>query len=217
MQVSEGLKVVQAFDINEVGKDAGELAGVGKIGVPIQEDISKLDADVLIDFTTAEAAIRNAEVAAEKGVRVVMGTTGFTDEDRKRLAELAKKVPMIISPNFSLGVNVFWKIVEYAARMLYEWDAEIVEYHHRHKRDSPSGTALKLAEIIKKAKEGKGLKADLKTCREGISPRESEIGVFGVRGGDVVGEHTVFFFGSGERVELTHRATRQGVLCKGGC
>ncbi|WP_456329517.1 4-hydroxy-tetrahydrodipicolinate reductase [Archaeoglobus sp.] len=213
--VLEGLEVVQAFDISEVGKDAGELAGVGKIGVPVQDDITKLDADVLIDFTTAEAAIKNAEIAAEKGVRVVMGTTGFTEEERKRLAELAKRVPMIISPNFSLGVNVFWKIVEYAASMLYEWDAEIVEIHHRHKRDSPSGTALKIAEIIRKVKEEKGVEAELKTCREGISPRENEIGVFGVRGGDVVGEHTVYFLGNGERVELTHRAMSRECFAMG--
>nr|WP_202320219.1 4-hydroxy-tetrahydrodipicolinate reductase [Archaeoglobus neptunius] len=211
----KGLDIAQAFDIREVGKDAGELAGIGKIGVSIQDDITRLDADVLIDFTIAEAAIKNAEVAAEKGVKIVIGTTGFTDEQKKRLEKLSERIPMIVSPNFSLGVNVFWKIVEFAANFLSEWDTEIVELHHRHKRDAPSGTAMRLAEILKVVKKAKGEDVNIKTCREGIAPRGKEIGVFGVRGGDVVGEHTVFFFGNGERVEITHRAMSRECFASG--
>lgn len=213
--VESGLNIVQAFDVVEVGKDAGELAGIGKIGVPIQDDVSKLDADVMIDFTVADAAVQNARIAAEKGVKIVMGTTGFTEEQRKELEELSRKVPFILSPNFSLGVNVFFKVVEYAASFLSDFDVEIVEMHHKHKRDSPSGTALRAAEILRTVMAEKGKSLDIKTCREGLSPRGDEIGVFGVRGGDVVGEHMVFFFGNGERIEITHRATNRECFASG--
>ncbi|MET1124619.1 MAG: 4-hydroxy-tetrahydrodipicolinate reductase [Archaeoglobaceae archaeon] len=213
--VEEGLTVAQAFDIVEVGKDAGELAGIGRIGVAISDNIEELDADVLIDFTTPEAALRNARVAADRGVRVVMGTTGFTEEQRRELEKICSRVPSVISPNFSVGVNVFFKIVEFAARYLSDADVEIVELHHRHKRDSPSGTALKLAEIVASVFAERGRKVDRRLCREGISPKGEEIGVFGVRGGDVVGEHTVFFFGTGERIELTHRATNRECFAAG--
>lgn len=209
--IENGLEVVQAFDVRETGRDAGELAGVGKIGVKVEDDISKLDADVLIDFTVAEAAVQNAKVAAEKGVKVVMGTTGFDEQQRRELEKLAEKVPFILSPNFSLGVNVFFKIVEYAASFLKDFDVEIVEMHHKHKRDSPSGTALKIAEILREVMGG----IRIKTCREGVSPRGDEIGVFGVRGGDVVGEHTVYFFGNGERIEITHRAMNRECFASG--
>ncbi len=213
--VESGIDVVQAFDIVNVGKDAGELAGIGKIGVQIQDDISKLDADVLVDFTNPEAALQNAKVAAEKGVKLVIGTTGFSEEQRKELYDYCSKVPSVVSPNFSVGVNVFWKVVEFAAKYLYDSDVEIVELHHRHKKDSPSGTALKVAEIVKKVFSEKGRELEIKLCREGISPRGDEIGVFGIRGGDVVGEHTVFFFGNSERIEITHRAMSRECFAAG--
>ncbi len=213
--VENGLDVVQAFDVVEVGKDAGEVAGIGRLGIAIQDDITTLDADVMIDFTIAEAAVENARVAADKGVKIVMGTTGFSEDQKKELEKLADKVPFILAPNFSLGVNVFFKVVEYAAQFLSDFDVEIVEIHHRHKRDSPSGTALRVAEILRRAFEKGGKVLDFKTCREGVSPRGEEIGIFGVRGGDVVGEHTVFFFGSGERIEITHRAMSRECFAAG--
>ncbi len=209
------LELVQAFDVVETGKDAGEVAGAGRAGVEIENDIGKLDADVLIDFTTAEACVGNAEVAAEKGVKLVIGTTGFDDEQRSRLEKACRKVPSVVSPNFSVGVNVFWKVIAFAAEYLHTCDAEIVEIHHRNKRDAPSGTAIKAAEILRNVLSKKGKDADLKFCREGLSPRGDEIGVFGVRGGDVVGEHTVFFFGNGERIEITHRATSRECFASG--
>ena len=211
----EEIELVQAFDVVEVGRDAGELAGVGSIGVRVEKDIGKLNADVLIDFTTPEAAVSNARIAADKGVRLVIGTTGFSEEQRKELEAYCRKVPSIISPNFSVGVNVFWKIVEFAAKYLYNTDVEIFEIHHRHKRDSPSGTAIKIAEIIKEKFREMGRNVELKFCREGFSPRGNEIGVFGIRGGDVVGEHTVLFFGEGERVEITHRALSRECFASG--
>ncbi|MEM0351070.1 MAG: 4-hydroxy-tetrahydrodipicolinate reductase [Archaeoglobaceae archaeon] len=211
--IKEGLTIAQAFDIVEVGKDAGEIAGIGKIGVKIENDIENLNADVLIDFTNPEACLRNAKVASRKGVKLVIGTTGFSDSQRKELEEICRKVPSVISPNFSLGVNVFFKIVEFASSFLQDYDVEIFEIHHRHKKDAPSGTAIKIAEIIKRVMAEKGRELEIKFFRDG--KKGDEIGVFGIRGGDVVGEHTVLFFGEGERIELTHRATSRECFAKG--
>lgn len=211
--VNEGLKVSQAFDIVELGKDAGELAGVGRIGVEVKSDIEKLSADVLVDFTNPSACIKNARIAAEKGVKLVIGTTGFNEEQKRELGELCKSIPAVISPNFSLGVNAFFRIVEFAVSLLYDYDVEIFEIHHKMKKDAPSGTAIKTAEIIRGFMAKKGKNLELKFCRE--AKRGDEIGVFGLRGGDVVGEHTVLFFGDGERVEITHRATSRDCFAKG--
>lgn len=211
--VNEGLTVSQAFDIVEVGKDAGELAGIGKIGVNIEDEVERLDADVLVDFTNPNACIRNAKVAAKKGVKLVIGTTGFSEAQKKELEEICNRVPAVISPNFSIGVNAFFRIVEFASSLLYDCDVEIFEIHHRMKKDAPSGTAIKTAEIVREILASKGKKLELKFCRE--AKRGEEIGVFGLRGGDVVGEHTVLFFGDGERVEITHRATSRDCFAKG--
>ena len=206
----EGLTIAQAFDINMVGKDAGELAGIGRIGVEIDDDVSKIDCDVAIDFSAPQATMNLLENAAKKNVKVVIGTTGFDDEQKRRIEEFSKKIPIIISPNFSIGVNIFWKALEFLAEKLSDYDVEIFEIHHKFKRDSPSGTAIKAAEIIKE-KTGKD---KLIFCREGLR-EENEIGVFGIRGGDVVGEHTVLFIGIGERIELTHRAWNREAFSKG--
>lgn len=211
--INEGLKVSQAFDIVEIGKDAGEVAGIGKIGVLIENDIAKLNADILVDFTNPNACLKNARIASEKGVKLVIGTTGFSEEQRRELESYCKRVPTVISPNFSVGVNAFFKIVEFASSMLQDYDVEIFEIHHKMKKDAPSGTAIKTAEIIRDVLAKKGKKLELKFCREG--KRGEEIGVFGIRGGDVVGEHTVMFFGEGERVEITHRATSRESFAKG--
>lgn len=200
----EELELAQAFDVREVGRDAGELAGVGSVGVPIihaSELESKLNADVLVDFTAADAAVENICIAAKKGVKLVVGTTGFTDEHWKRIKECCS-VPAVISPNFSVGVNVFWEIIKKCAELLGSYDLEVLEIHHRFKKDAPSGTALKAVEILKEVVGEKKVVMG----RNGICPREDEIGVFAIRGGDVVGEHTVFFIGMGERIEITHRA-----------
>ncbi len=210
----EELKLVQAFDLREIGRDAGELAGMGRIGVPItdaKEMEEKLDADVLVDFTTAEGAVENIRIASQKGVKLVVGTTGFTEEHWKRIEEFCKNVPAVISPNFSVGVNIFWKLVEFAVQFLKDYDIEILEMHHRFKKDAPSGTALKAAEIIKKYLGDKKLVFG----REGVCPRGDEIGVFAIRGGDIVGEHTVFFIGMGERIEITHRALSRQAFASG--
>ncbi len=208
------LELVQAFDLREIGRDAGEVAGVGRIGVPIidaNEMEEKLDADVLVDFTTAEGAVENIRIASQKGVKLVVGTTGFTEEHWRRIEEFCKNVPAVISPNFSVGVNIFWKLVEFAVQFLKDYDVEILEMHHRFKKDAPSGTALKAAEIIRKYLGERKLVFG----REGVCPRGDEIGVFAIRGGDIVGEHTVFFIGMGERIEITHRALSRQAFASG--
>ncbi len=210
----EELELAQAFDVREIGKDAGEIAGVGRIGVPITDakEMEKvLNADVLVDFTTAEAAVENIGVASRKGVKLVVGTTGFTEEHWKKIEEYCRNVPAVISPNFSVGVNIFWKLVEFAVQFLKDYDIEILEMHHRFKKDAPSGTALKAAEIIKKHLGDRKLVFG----REGVCPRGDEIGVFAIRGGDIVGEHTVFFIGMGERIEITHRALSRQAFASG--
>ncbi len=208
------LELVQTFDVREIGRDAGELAGVGGVGIPIMhaDEMEKiLNADVLVDFTVAEGAVENIRVASEKGVKLVVGTTGFTDEHWQKIREYCKRVPAVISPNFSIGVNIFWKLVEFASKFLRDYDIEIMEVHHRFKKDAPSGTALKTAEIVK------NIVGDRKIVfgREGICPRGNEIGILAVRGGDVVGEHTTFFIGFGERIELTHRAWSRQAFASG--
>jgi 4-hydroxy-tetrahydrodipicolinate reductase len=197
-----------------VGKDAGELAGVGKTGVLISDNIDGLNADVLIDFTVAEASVENIRVANDKGVKLVVGTTGFSEKQLNEIEEIIK-VPAVISPNFSVGVNLFWKTLEFLTPYLLEWDVEIAEIHHRFKKDAPSGTALKAANLIKTILEERGIERELKLERSGMNPRGNEIGVFGIRGGDVVGEHTVFFFGNGERIEITHRAGSRQAFTSG--
>ncbi len=210
----EELELAQAFDVREIGRDAGEVAGVGRIGVPItdaREMENVLNADVLVDFTTAEAAVENIGVASRKGVKLVVGTTGFTEEHWKKIEEYCRNVPAVISPNFSVGVNIFWKLIESAVQFLKDYDIEILEMHHRFKKDAPSGTALKAAEIIKKHLGDRKLVFG----REGVCPRGDEIGVFAIRGGDIVGEHTVFFIGMGERIEITHRALSRQAFASG--
>ena len=211
--VDEGLEVIQAFDVTRVGDDAGEVAGIGRIGVQISSSVEELSSDVVIDFSVPQATVKLLEACAEKGVKAVIGTTGFSEEQRKRIGELSRKVPVVLSPNFSVGVNIFWKALEVLAENLSEYDMEILEIHHRFKRDAPSGTALKAGEILK---EHSKKSLNFVFGREGESPRkDDEVGIFAVRGGDVVGEHTVFFIGFGERIELTHRAWNREAFSRG--
>lgn len=211
--IEEGFEVVQAFDVSRVGEDAGEVAGIGKIGVKISDRIEELDADAVVDFSIPPATMNLLQVCAEKGVKAVVGTTGFTNEQKRKIEEFSKKIPVVLSPNFSVGVNIFWKALELLAEKLSDYDMEIFEIHHRFKRDAPSGTALRAGEILK---EHSGRDLKFVFGREGESLRENdELGMFAVRGGDVVGEHTVFFIGFGERIELTHRAWNREAFSRG--
>jgi 4-hydroxy-tetrahydrodipicolinate reductase len=203
------------------GIDAGVLAGLGPIGVPIRNDLREAlaggDGRVVIDFTSHEASAAHAEICAERGAALVVGSTGFGPETRARVAAAARKVPIVLSPNMSVGVNVLFALVRQAAAILGDaYDVEIVEMHHKRKKDAPSGTAEKLAEIAALALARDPAK-DLVYERHGMvgerTPRE--IGVQTLRGGDVVGEHTVYFAGEGERLELTHRATSREQFARG--
>jgi 4-hydroxy-tetrahydrodipicolinate reductase len=201
------------------GDDAGTLAALPALGVKVSGDLREAlaAADVLIDFTAFEASAANAEVAAERGVPVVIGSTGFTPEARARVEAAARRVPVVLSPNMSVGVNALFALVRRAARILGDaYDVEVVEMHHKKKKDAPSGTAVKLAEVAAEAL-ARDAARDLRFSRHGMigerPPRE--IGVQTLRGGDVVGEHTVYFAGEGERLELTHRATSRDQFARG--
>jgi len=169
---------------------------------------------VLVEFSTPDSAVTLVEAAAAVGMPAVSGTTGLDATHQARLRGAAARVPVVWAPNMSLGVNVLYRLAEIAVRALGpDFDAEIVELHHRAKRDAPSGTALRLAEVVARARE----EATVVCGRHGLSEgREStEVGVQAVRGGDIVGEHTLFLIGMGERLEVTHRASDRAVLARG--
>ena len=194
-----------------VGADAGEVAGIGTVDVPIGTDIAALvdDFDVLVDFSVPEATLTQLDVCVANNKGVVIGTTGFDAAGQQAIDQAAQRVPLLIAPNMSVGVNVAFKLVENAAKALGDdVDVEIVETHHRHKIDAPSGTAVRMGEILADAL-GRDLATDAVFGREGITgTRERRsIGFHSLRGGDIVGEHTVVFAGAGERIEITHRAS----------
>ena len=216
---SADMQLVAAFDIGNIGKDAGEFAHVGNLGVQISDVkdletvLKKTQADVLIDFTAAGATAVNSPIAARCGVNLIIGTTGLSSDQRKVIDEAIHKnqVRAVISPNYSVGVNVFFKIVREAAKYLADYDIEIIEAHHNQKKDAPSGTALRAADVISEALGGK----EYIYGREGIAPRGKEIGIHAVRGGDITGDHTVLFVGNSERVEIRHMAHSREIFAKG--
>lgn len=202
-----------------VGTDAGEMAGVGRLGVTIVDDISKVvdDFDVLIDFTAPAATAYHCEVCASAGKHMVIGTTGLSEAQKQRLAEVAENSSMVFAPNMSVGVNLCFKLAEMAAKALGDSvDIEIIEAHHRNKVDAPSGTALRLGEVVADA-----LGRDLRECavygREGVTGvRDRQtIGFETIRAGDVVGDHTVLFAAEGERIEITHKASSRMTFAAG--
>ncbi len=202
-----------------LGQDAAALAGLPPAGVAVGDDLARAlaGADVVIDFTSHDASPRHAELCAEQGVALVVGSTGLGADERARVAAAARKIPVVLSPNMSVGVNVVFELVRQAAKVLGDdYDVEIVEVHHKKKRDAPSGTAVRLGEVAAEAL-GRDPAEALCYARQGIigerPPRQ--IGVQTLRGGDVVGEHTVFFCGEGERVEITHRATSREQFARG--
>ncbi len=192
------------------GKDAGELVGL-PCGVAISTDVAAglADADCLIDFTRPEGALHHLELARAAGCGMVIGTTGFSAEGKAAIAAAAEHIPVVFAPNMAIGVNAVFKLLEVAARILDEgYDVEVIEAHHRMKVDAPSGTALRMGEVVAKA-----LGRDLEHCaiygREGVTgERDSQtIGFSTIRGGDIVGDHTVLFAGIGERIEITHKSS----------
>lgn len=206
-------------DSTLIGADAGEVSGLAKNGVKIVGQLSEVldDFDVLIDFTAPQATLDNAELCAAHGKGLVVGTTGFTPEEEQRLLAYGEKLALCKAANFSTGVNVCLNLLEKAAEILGDdYDVEVYEAHHRHKVDAPSGTALAMGEAV-----AKGLDRNLREVaiygREGqTGERKREtIGFATVRGGDVVGDHTVMFLGDGERVEITHKASSRMSFARG--
>jgi 4-hydroxy-tetrahydrodipicolinate reductase len=222
VRATPGLELAAALERPgfPAGQDAGVAAGLGPIGVPIGTDLAAAlvrKPSVLVDFTHFEASAAAAEACAAAGVAVVIGSTGFTPEARARVAAAARRVPVVLSPNMSVGVNVMFDLVRRAAAVLGgAYDVEIVEMHHKLKKDAPSGTAVRLAEVAAEAL-GRDPRKDFRYERAGmIGERPArEIGVQTLRGGDVVGEHTVFFAGMGERLEITHRAASREQFARG--
>lgn len=219
---AEGVALTAAIDRpgnSLIGADAGELAGIGNLGVKIADslDAVKNDFDVLIDFTAPAATVANARFCAAHGKKMAIGTTGLNDEQKAELKTCAQKTAIMFAPNMSVGVNLCFKLLEIAAKVLGdEVDIEVLEAHHRHKVDSPSGTALRMGEVVADAL-GRNLKEVAVYGREGQDgPRKREtIGFATVRAGDIVGEHTVMFAADGERVEITHKATSRMNFARG--
>lgn len=216
-----GLQLHGAIDREDslrIGHDAGEPFG-RNTGVKISSDVASAltGADVLVDFTRPEASMEYLVACENAGIKLVLGTTGFTSEQKERIAATARKTAVVFAPNMSVGVTLLIDLVQAAAKVLADgYDIEIIEAHHRHKVDAPSGTALRLGEAAASA-----VGRDLETCavygREGVTGERdaNTIGFATVRGGDVVGDHTVLFAGTGERVELTHKASSRATFALG--
>lgn len=221
LREAQDCRLAGALDVADspaIGSDAAAFLGVTS-GVPIVADLRTglQDAQVLIDFTRPEGTLAHLAACRELGVQAVIGTTGFSDAQKAEIAAAAKDIAIVMAPNMSVGVNVTFKLLEMAAKALSTgYDIEIIEAHHRHKVDAPSGTALKMGEVIAEA-----LGRDLKECavyaREGITGErdQSTIGFSAIRGGDIVGDHTVLFAGTGERIEITHKSASRATYAQG--
>jgi 4-hydroxy-tetrahydrodipicolinate reductase len=201
-----------------IGNDAAAFLGHAS-GVPVTADVREglAHAEVLIDFTRPEGTLNHLKVCRELGVNAVIGTTGFTEAQKHQIQDAARDIAIVLAPNMSVGVNVTLKLLEMAAKALSTgYDIEVIEAHHRHKVDAPSGTALKMGEVVAQA-----LGRDLKDCavyaREGVTGERdpSTIGFSTIRGGDIVGDHTVLFAGTGERIEITHRSASRATYAQG--
>ena len=217
-----GLAMVGALEragVTQLGQDAGELAGIGRLGVTLTDDASAAlrGCAVLIDFTAPAATLARLAICRELGIAMVIGTTGFDAAGHAAIAAAARDIAIMMTPNMSVGVNVLFRLAEMAARALGDRvDVEIVETHHRQKVDAPSGTAVRLGEILAAAL-GRDFPAVAVHGRHGqVGARTAkEIGFHALRGGDIVGDHTVLFAGMGERIEITHRATSRANFADG--
>jgi 4-hydroxy-tetrahydrodipicolinate reductase len=202
-----------------IGNDAGELAGIGKLNkvlVPAPSEVTS-DFHTMIDFTRPEVTLNNLKFCVANNKNIIIGTTGFTDEEKNQIAEAAKSIAIVFAPNMSVGVNLCFKLLDIAARVLGDdVDVEVIEAHHRHKVDAPSGTALRMGEVVAEA-----LGRNLDDCavygRQGVTGERDRktIGFETIRAGDIVGDHTVMFADIGERVEITHKASNRMTFANG--
>lgn len=210
-------RAIERYDHPSIGKDIGEIIGLGKMNIPLEGELKKSGGDVIINFTNPKASIESLEFAKETSSAIVIGTTGLNSEQMEKIKELSKSVRCVFSPNMSVGVNVMFRIVQEVAQVLgSEYDIEICEAHHRLKKDSPSGTATKLGELIAQA-IGRDFGQIGVYGRKGMvgERTKEEIGMQVIRAGDIVGEHTVLFGGIGERLEITHRAHSRDNFARG--
>ena len=219
---TDGVEIGAAIEHTEsphIGIDAGELAGIGKLGIKITDNILSIvnKVDVMIDFTLATSVIQNIDKCISSNCKMVIGTTGLNDKDQAKLKSAANEIAIVFAPNMSIGVNLCFKLLETASNIIGEdADVEIIEAHHRDKKDAPSGTAIRMGEIVAEMTD-----RNLKDCavygREGItdSRDKNSIGFETIRAGDIVGDHTVIFATAGERVEITHKATSRKTLASG--
>jgi 4-hydroxy-tetrahydrodipicolinate reductase len=210
---------IERPDSSLLGADAGELAGLGRLGVTLTDNLKQVvgQFDVLIDFTAPAATMQHVAICQEAGKAIVIGTTGLSDAEKEVLQQASEHIGIMFAPNMSVGVNLCFKLLDIAARVLGDSvDIEVIEAHHRHKVDAPSGTALRMGEVVADA-----LGRDLSECavygREGITGERDRqtIGFETIRAGDVVGDHTVLFAATGERVEITHKASSRMTFANG--
>ncbi len=218
----ENVELGAAYELSSassIGHDAGEVAGIGRTGVIINSDLVKHHADfnVLIDFTIPESTMLSLEVCREHGKSMVIGTTGLDDLQKQTLQEASKDIAIVFAPNMSVGINLCLKLLQTAAKTLGDnYDVEIIEAHHRHKVDAPSGTALHMGEVV-----AESLGRKLNDCavygRQGYTGERDKktIGFETIRAGDIVGDHTVMFSGIGERIEITHKASSRMTFARG--
>ncbi|WGE49326.1 4-hydroxy-tetrahydrodipicolinate reductase [Actinobacillus equuli] len=221
VQNAEGVELGAAFErkgSSLVGADAGEVAGIGVTGVKISDELSQnTNFDVLIDFTRPEGTLEHIKFCVANGKKMVIGTTGFDDAGKQAIQAAAEQISIVFASNYSVGVNLVFKLLEKAAKVMGDYcDIEVIEAHHRHKVDAPSGTALSMGEHIAKTL-GRNLKTHGVFAREGITGerKRDEIGFATIRAGDVVGEHSVWFADEGERVEITHKASSRMTFANG--
>ncbi len=223
----DDMKIVAAIESPNnpfEGKDVGEVIGTGKLGVKVEgaenlrDVLQTAKPDVLVDFTIAKAAIDTIKISAECGVNLVVGTTGFSETQMSEIKSSIEKnnIMAVIAPNMAVGVNVFFKVLKDLAAIIGEYDVEIIEAHHKHKKDAPSGTAVRAAEIIA-TELNRNLDEVGVYGRKGLvgERTKEEIGIHAVRGGDIVGDHTVIFAGEGERLEIIHRASSRQAFVTG--
>ncbi|OOF59369.1 4-hydroxy-tetrahydrodipicolinate reductase [Rodentibacter myodis] len=222
VQNAEGVELGAAFErkgSSLVGADAGELAGIGKLGIAVSDDLlSQKDRfDILIDFTRPEGTLEHLAFCIANNKKMVIGTTGFDEAGKTAIQMAAENIAIVFASNYSVGVNLVFKLLEKAAKVMGDYcDIEIIEAHHRHKVDAPSGTALSMGEHIAKTL-GRDLKTHGVFCREGITGerKREEIGFSTIRAADVVGEHSVWFADIGERVEISHKASSRMTFANG--
>lgn len=222
MKELSDLKLVGALENKghqSLGEDSGEVAGIGKNGINITDDLEKIikSSDVIIDFTLSSATIEKLRIASREGRAMVIGTTGFTKDELSEVKSLTSSIACVMAPNMSVGVNLLLKVLADIAKVLKDdYDVEIIEVHHRMKKDAPSGTALKMAQVLADALD-RNLDEVGTYVRKGIIGErpKKEIGIQTVRAGDIVGEHTVLFGGLGERIEVTHRVSSRDTFARG--